>query len=522
MARVLLAVLFCTLTTGLVAAQDTRKLTSLGLDAIVAREGFTAGPAIDDEVFLRRISLDLIGRQPTVDELAAFSSDNASDKRARAIDRLLDSAEFGANWANYWSDTISAKIPLPELTFLTYTSFKSWLADKLNKNTGWDAITRELLSASGDIKTNPAVMYVGYHEGRAAKLAAETARIFLGLQLQCAECHDHKFDDWKREHFHGLAAFFGRASGSLGKAQDGSSTIVKDKEKGEYMMPNVLDPRKKGETMAPAFLSGETLALDTPDQKRRDRLAELITQPENPWFARAYVNRLWARLMGRGFYEPVDNMAPYVDQVLPTVHDALAKHFAASKFDIKDSFRLILNTNAYQRSVSIGREMAQRAGNKEAHTKLSGDEVFQSLVTAIGLPNVRPPAMKPTAAIRFPPPPKSTRDLVAEKFGYDPSLCPEEVSRTMAQAMMLMNNDQIGGQIDADPKSGTLLSKLLLAEKDDDKLARRLIRQVLARTATDREVQIALTHVQTVGDRGDAFEDILWSLINSAEFTTRK
>lgn len=494
-------------------------LTPDKLDALLVREGLALGNLIDDATFLRRASLDLIGRQPTIDELSAFTDDTAADRRARVIDRLLQAPEFGKNWANYWSDTISSKIPPPELTFLSYTTFKAWLADRLNKNAGWDNITRELLSATGDIKANPAVMYVGYHEGRAAKLAAETARIFLGLQLQCAECHDHKFDDWKREHFHGLAAFFGRSAGSLGKAQDGSSTTVKDKEKGEYVMPNVKEPNKKGTTMAPAFLNGASMALDTPDLKRRSRLAELVTQRDSPYFAKAYVNRIWARLMGRGFYEPADNMAPYQDHVLPAVHEALASHFAAAAFDIKDLFRVIMNTSGYQQKDSIGRQLG---GTKETHSKLNGDEVFQSLVTALGLPNMTPPAMKATAAIRFPPPPKSTRDLVADKFGYDPSLCPEEISRTMAQAMLLMNNDQVQAQINADPKSNTLLSKLLVAEKDDQKLVRRIVRQVLAREANDREVAIALNHVRSAANRGEGFEDILWSLINSAEFTTRK
>jgi hypothetical protein len=138
------------------------------------------------------------------------------------------------------------------------------------------------------------------------------------------------------------------------------------------------------------------------------------------------------------------------------------------------------------------------------------------------LPNVTPPAAKPTPQVRFPPPPQSTCELVAQQFSFDPSYAPEEVSRTLAQAMLLMNNEQIQGQINADPGSGTLLSKLLQKESDDRKAVVLLFQQVLARKPADKELGIALEHIAAVGKRGPAFEDLLWGLINSAEFTTRR
>jgi hypothetical protein len=428
---------------------------------------------------------------------------------------MLDSPEFGRNWANYWSDAISCRVPPPELTFLSYQPFKTWLAGQLNANTPWDQTVRSLLTATGTIKDNPAVTFVGYHRGNPAKLAAETSRLFLGLQIQCAECHDHKFDHWKRKQFHALAAFFGRTAGELGKAQDGSSTLVKDKAKGEYEMPHPADPRKKGTVMKPTFLDSAGLEIDTGDAERRAFLAEALTRADSPWFARAYVNRIWARLMGRGFYEPIDNMADYVPHHWPQTHQALAGRFASSKFDVKELFRLVMNTAAYQRTRPLGDRTPPPA-------KLRGDEVFASLVNAIGLPNYTPPAVKPTAQVRFPPPPKSTCDLVCDKFGYDPSLPSDEVSRTLGQAMLLMNNDQVQAQIRADAKNDTALSRLLAKESDDRIAVVVLFRQVLARTPTDREVQIALEHVAAVGQRGPAFEDILWGLINSAEFTVRR
>ena len=153
---------------------------------------------------------------------------------------------------------------------------------------------------------------------------------------------------------------------------------------------------------------------------------------------------------------------------------------------------------------------------------MRGDEVFAALRVGLEMPNVTPPAVAPTAAIRFPPPPKSTRDLVHEAFGTDPSLAPVDAPRTIGQALWMMNNDQLQKQIDARPESGTMLAKLLAGEPDDAAAVRALFARVLAREATQAEMRIALQHVAEGGSRGEAFEDLLWSLVNTAEFTSRR
>ncbi len=502
-------------------AEET--LTPEKLDKLVEKEipDISKAPVVNDEKFLTRVTLDLIGRQPTTKELDAYLKNKSPDKRAKVIDRLLASEEYGKHWANYWSDTISYRVPPPELTFLSYKNFKKWMAEKINKNEPWDNITRELLSATGKIKANPAVTFIGYHQGNSIKLASETSRIFLGVQIECAQCHDHKFDVWKREQFHSLAAFFARTQAKLGGAQDGSSTTIKDAGKGEHRMPDAKNPRKRGKTMTPVFLRGEKLKQGIGDLARRKALAKFFTQKDNPWFAKAYTNRMWGNLMRRGFFEPVDNMGEYQVPVLQSVHEALAKHFTATDFDMQDLFRLLANSKTYQLETPVGTQFVLDA-NPAIHNKLNGDAVYQSLVNAIGLPNITPPKQKKTSAVRFPVPPKSTRDIIAEKFGYDPSLCPEEISRTMGQAMLMMNNKQIQAQINADPKSGTLLSKLLQSEKDNEKLVSRIFRNVLARHPSEKELNIALSHIRTVNNRGVAFEDLVWALINTAEFTTRR
>lgn len=508
------------------ARSPAAPLTPPALDKLLSDETGTPTTAqlVGDEQFLRRVTIDIIGRQPTPAECSEARAGglHTPAERARTIDRLLASPEFGRNWANYWSDTISYRVPPPELHYLDYRPLKNWFADQFNHNVAWDKIVGDLLSANGMVRENPPATFVAYHQGDAPKLAAETARIFLGVQIQCAECHDHPFEDWRREQFHQLAAFYARAGGKLPKASgtvDATEATVTDRGKGEYRMPNAADPLKDGTIMDPVFLTGAKLEQGASDADRRKELARSVASRENPWFAKAFVNRIWARLLGRGFYEPVDNMAEHVNPIAPRTHVALAQDFAASGFDVKQLYRLILNTRTYQRPLSAEGEQPYAVARAE---KLRGDEVFDSLVTAVGLPNITPPTVKPTKEIRFPPPPKSTRDIVIEAFGYDPSLPPAEVLRTMGQAMLLMNNDQLQAQIDARPGRPTLLSKLLASEPDNEAALERLFQLVLARQPTERELGIGREHLAAVGERGPAFEDLLWSLLNTAEFTTKR
>jgi hypothetical protein len=477
--------------------------------------GIREATPIGDEDFLRRLTLDFLGRQPTMQEIAAFAGETALDKRAQAVDRLLASPEFGQNWANYWSDVISYRTPQPELTFLNYDPFKAWLADSFNRDQGWDEMAFRMISAVGVVGENPAASYVGFHQGDKSRLAAETTRVFMSTQIQCAECHDHKFIDMPQETFHHVAAFFVRVQTKL-PWNDSSAIIVSSKAAGEHKMPD-----SKGE-MQPIAFSDRKVEIGRSDLQRRTELADWITSPDNPWFAKAFVNRVWARMMGRGFCEPVDEIGELGDRVLPEVHTALADHFTASTFDAKEVFRLIANSRSYQRELRDPTKEETKPFAVVSAGRLRGDEVFASLQTALALPNVTPEPMKATAEIRFPPPPKSTRDLVNEAFGFDPSADAGNIVRTMQQAMFLMNNKQVQAQIDASPGSGTILARLLASDSDDRAIVSKLYESVLARQPTAAEFDIAQKHLTTVGERRAAYEDLLWSMVNSAEFLSRR
>ena len=194
----------------------------------------------------------------------------------------------------------------------------------------------------------------------------------------------------------------------------------------------------------------------------------------------------------------------------------------ATGYDHRELLRLITSTHTYQRKLQNIPGNAKIPFITARTKKLRGDEVFSSLVVAVDLPNVTPPRAAKTGAVRFPPPPKSTRDLVQDAFGYDPSFPDSRIIRTMTQAMFMMNNEQIQKQIDASAKSESVLSKLLIAEKDDQQVVIKLYHAVLARSPSQKEREIVTRHLGKSKNRGAAFEDLLWSLINSAEFTTRR
>jgi hypothetical protein len=498
-------------------AKPLERLTPQKLDEQMEKYvgGISQARPIDDEAFLRRVTLDLVGRQPTPAERQVFLTDECADKRSKLVEQLLASPEFGVNWANYVSDVISYRTPQPELTYLNFTPLKKWLAEKFNANAGWDEVSYEMITAIGKVGENPAATYIGFHQGDKSRLAAETTRVFLSTQIQCAECHDHKFVDMPQETFHHVAAFFVRVDAKL-PWNDSSAIVVGSKPKGEHKMPD-----GKSE-MEPIAFSSRKVGLGVSDVARRVELADWIVGPENPWFAKALTNRVWSRLMGRGFCEPVDEIGELGDRILPELHAAVAEHFVATKYDVKELFKLVVLSKAYSRGIADGEVKDAKPFATVSAGRLRGDEVFDSLTVAIELPNVTPPQEKATDAIRFPPPPKSTRDLVNDAFGFDPSSDKGNVVRTMQQAMLLMNNEQIQKQINADPASGTMLAKLLVDEKNDAAAVAKLYQRVLGRKPTDKESAIAVEHIASVGQRGAAFEDLLWSMVNSAEFVARR
>jgi hypothetical protein len=504
------------------------------IDRLVAKElqsdNLEPAPLTTDEQFIRRVSLDVTGQLPVPADVTEFVADRDPKKRAKLTDRLLDSDEYARHWAGYWRDVISARITDPRGRLLT-RAFDLWMADQLKNNRGWDTVVRAMLTAGGECRFDDdgqhgANFFLASHRGpdAANEQAAETARVFLGIQIQCAQCHDHPFDQWKREQFHELAAYYARVGERL--VRDGqrlAGVELAALPRGEHQMPSKEDPRR-GTVMAPTFLDGRSAGVALPDRQRRQALADAVVDGNDYWFAGAYVNRVWGELMGQSFYEPVDDMGPRKEAVLGPVLVRLAASFRASRYDVKQLFRTVLNSQTYQRQTRLGETPDQHLHFAAAYpTRLPADALWESLVGVLGnLGGPRPeggrgPGMGLAALYGFRP---GLEGLFKQEFDFDPSVKADEVEGSIPQALLLMNNPTINQRIRA---TGTnLLARILKAYPEDDDALRMVYLKTLARKPTDGELRTCRSYLAKSRNRAEAFEDILWALLNSTEFQTKR
>ena len=557
----------------------------------------------NDADFLRRVSLDITGQLPSPRDVTLFVLDPDTNKRAVLIDKLLSSPEYGKNWARYWRDVIY--MPATEVRARAgQTEFEDWMTTQLNQNHGWDRIVTELLTASGDIHENPATALIFAQGAQAPEIAAEACRIFLGIQMQCANCHDHPSDIWKRDQFHELAAYFPRMTvrqmqeprtfeivsvnadrgrgdfmrenpeqflrfrdrnndGKLTKQEmrgpmmanapgaqgipaqlidrifelgdtnkDGMLSVAELKaipepnqgRRGstEHYMSDLKDPSSKGKLVDPKFfVDGSSPGQGLSDADRRSAAAKAFTSTSNPWFAKAIVNRIWCEFLGEGFYMPVDDMGPTRNARYPEAMDALAAGFTASKYDLKWLVRTIANSQTYQRKVApkpVSEDALPFAA--VTPTRLRADLVFNSLMQVLGIDenasNGRGAAMMagPRAFQRGP---RFQFDFL---FGVDPSVPKDDITGNVPQSLYLMNSGSLRGALSA--SGNTRLGKILRENSDDRDALSEVYLLVLAREPSRHEVEICQAYLKEVGQRGEAFEDLMWSLVNSSEFLSKR
>jgi len=573
-------------------------LTSADLDRLIARHLAKNDPKVEpatlttDIEFVRRIYFDVIGRPPTPDQVQSFLYDRSKDKRARLIDSLLSSRESARNWAKYWRDVVMFHSTNENRAQVGIEALEDWMANQFQANTPWDEVVSGLITATGRNDENGAVALSLAHETRPVELAGEVSRIFLGVQIQCAQCHDHKTDSWKRLQFHEFAAFFvGVRPKRVEPPANGQPPVFSVVVQGprRYFMPDKDNPVKQIPVAPRFFLSSSKStpepalpeALDIPE--RRALAASYITGQDNPWFAKAFINRIWYALMGETFYEPIDDIGPERTPKGPEVLDPLATQWQRGGYDIRWLFRTILNTEAYQRRV---RSSANAAGKtpfaSSCPSRLRADQVFDALVQALAIPldsngnlpqnpnanksgpgqaGKRGPgqannALKAQARLLSLGDPKRLQNQVQTKgaakkaaeaiglssqagkkaavirrpggprllfdrlFGIDPSVANEDVVGTIPQALFLMNSPMVNNRTQARP--GSVLGQILNSAPNDRAALGALYMRVLSRQPTKQEVEICGRYLSAVNNRIEAFEDIYWSLINSTEFLTRR
>ncbi len=546
---------------------STKPLEHGEIDRLVNAElkkiKMTAAARTTDEQFIRRVYLDVTGKMPTPADIKAFATDTSADKRAKLIDQLLASPEYVRHWGQYWRIVITSRTQADFRLNALVPHFEAWLREQFKDNKSWEHVTKEILTASGKVMNaepdkNGQAFFLVSRKGADAvtEITAETSRVFLGIQIQCAQCHDHPSDVWKRHHFHELAAYFVRYR---------ERPILEEKKFigseiatafGEHRMPSKDDP-KVGTVMNPKFLDGKAPAGAKPvpsttgpigkgkgffpkgqpgkfapfgggggmsDEARRKALADQITSKENPWFAAAFVNRMWGEFMGQSFYSPIDDLGPQKDAMMPTVLARVSASFRGNGYDIKQLLRDILNSETYQRQIRPG-ESGEEHMLFASHNpvRMNSNALWSSLTNAVG-PFGGPGGFGKGGLKGFAGPKGGfgfgLENQIKNEFAYDPSTKPEEIEGSISQALILMNNLQINNKIKANGQN--MLGKVLANFTEDGEAIRAVYLKVLARRPTDRELERCRLHVQVVGNRSEAFEDILWALINSTEFQMKR
>lgn len=509
------------------------------LDASHKAASVVPAKVMGDEEFIRRVSLDVAGRLPSPEEVVRFRRSNDKNKRAELIDALLAGPDYARNWARYWKDVIQYHATAQNPGLVRFPSLEDWLAEQFQKNRPWDEIATEIITATGNTGENGAAVLMGAHEGQAVEVAGEVSRIFLGVQIQCAQCHDHPTDSWKREQFHEFAAFFGniQARKIQAKASEKgpSMDIIERKGKVNYKMPDLKDPSRQIAVSPKFFLDASASGLPEINSAadRRKLAASYITGQDNPWFARAFVNRVWTALVGEGFYVPVDDMGPDRQAKQGEVLDALADAWAKGGYDVRWLHRTILNTKTYQREFRpYGTPAGKTPFAANCPSRLRADQLIDALGHALnlqfdqvgGLNKKGQPEKKATdaekvaaMAAKLRGGPRAVFNLV---FGVDPSTPTDDILGTIPQALFLMNSPQIDRAIRA-PR-GSVLTEILATHRDDREALEAVYLRVLARSPNAEEVRACGRYLQQVGNRREAFEDILWALVNSTEFLSRK
>jgi hypothetical protein len=468
----------------------------------LARAGVEPAPLADDAEFLRRAHLDLIGVIPTAAEVRAFLADTTPDKRARLIESLLARPGHATHLAGAWRDVLLP--PDPNVAqFGSRTGFQFWLRDRFERNVRYDRIVAELLITRGNPNQATPALFFTAAELKPEELAARSARIFLGVQIECAQCHDHPTDRWTKRDFWGYAAFFAQLE-SVAERPLGASAF-QDKEQGEVFLPGTQ------EAIPPTFL-GRVNAGAEPGQ-RRLRLALWLASKDNPYFARATANRVWALLFGRGLVEPRDDLGPHNPPSHPELLDELSQYLIKSRFDLRLMLRTLASTDAYARSSawpSDGPEPAPELFARMAMKSLSPEQLYDCLAAATrrqSMPLAREGEFDVDAG----------RQAFLAKFEGTPASA-VDFSSGIPQALTLMNGDEIRAATDLE--SSGLLVALGAPFLTDAERVESMFLATLSRKPTDAERSRFLEYVSRKGakERSRGLSDALWAILNSAEF----
>lgn len=477
----------------------------LEVEKLLATEDVQPAPMADDAEFARRVYLDIVGRIPSVGEIRLFLADDAPDKRTRLIDRLLENPLYVSHFVQVWRNLLLPEASTNAQLQAQVPSFDAWLRGHLSRNSGYDEMVRELLAVPVDEmvrQPSPSIFFAA-KQAMPENLAASTSRLFLGIRLECAQCHDHPFDRWTQEEFWSFAAFFAGIEPVSRNDPFGGAREVADRR--ELAIPDSI-----------LFVQARYLDGTTPpwlyDVSPRQQLVQWLTSKENVQFAKAGVNRIWAQFFGHGLVDPVDDLSRDNPASHPELFDFLADKFRTHDYDVKLFIRAIARSKTYQRSSRLTHPSQDdvRLLARMAVRGLTGAQLFDSLALATGFQEAT--STIPNSVVANGP-----RSEFLEFFADLPSRTTDAQS-SILQALLFMNGNFINNSVSA--KTGDLLTAVMEAPfLSTDQRIDTLYLATLSRfpSANERE---RMQQYLAVRQELEALADLFWALLNSSEFTT--
>ena len=493
----------------------------------------TPVPTTTDEAFLRRVYLDVIGRVPTVGEYDQFFELNPEVRRRKLIDQLLDSREHALHMGGIWKRVL---VPDDETAISRLGGsgkLERWLADSFGENQPYDEMVSEILLADGRVNESGPLLFYAAAKMNAEELAARTSRSFLGMRMECAQCHDHPTDHWSQEDFWGLAAYFAQISRPQGKIEMVSPVLrVRDADFGDVTLPEtdiVIKPRlpvsqNEGHGMTEADIA-ELKNAEVTDGSRRQQLAAWVTHPSNSHFSQATVNRIWAHLFGRGIVNPVDDMGGYHEPVSPQLLNQLGRYFVQSDFDVRELMRVLLNSRAYQLSSENSEKKTSNEVDYFARMSLkplTAEQLYDCLATATGRTDLGTQFNAPMQlgfavdVDRFSDPGR-TAFLAQFRTSLDQRT---DYQAGIPQALTLMNGPMIASATSDAPKG--ILRSLSAPFFNDRTRVEKLFVATLSRKPTEKERERYAKFLDSQpanAKKSEELGDVLWVLLNSTEFT---
>lgn len=500
------------------AGQPLRQVIDAEVQAVWQREKAVAAPRSADAAFLRRIYLDLVGTIPTYEEAKAFLVDTDPSKRDKLIDRLLEDPRFAGHQRDVWDLVLFGRNPAGYDATRTRKSFKKWLGEQFAKNTSYNRWVHDLLLGEQE---GTELYYVQYRS-QPEEATVAVSRVFLGTQLQCARCHDHPYETWTQQDFYGMTAFFVRLV--VLEPSGKKPHRIAEKSTGEVLFTGAAKDQKPGQKGTPVkakFLAGPLLdepalpkdfkepplkadKLVPPRFSRKQKLAEWLTAADNPYFARAIANRVWAQFMGRGLVHPVDDLSTKNQPSHPALLEALTNHMRASNFDLKKLMRELVSSETYQlASTGSTTEALPRWFERARVRPLSAEELLAAIPVAAG----QPPGFKHGG---------DTIEYFTRYFG-EPHDGQGNFQGSLFEHLFMNNADNVRRMLA--PAKGSLADTLSRMKAPPEEKVERLFLSVLSRPPSAQERARFVQHLMSDTKMAAALlDEALWALVSCAEF----